>query len=77
MLLMWRRLNVKKTGRLRRDLPLLLLLGLLVGDFSSSKGEFRRFSIACVFCVRVSPLARRHACVRARVGGSWCSPVGL
>uniref|UniRef100_A0AAQ5ZW41 CUB and Sushi multiple domains 1 n=1 Tax=Amphiprion ocellaris TaxID=80972 RepID=A0AAQ5ZW41_AMPOC len=39
MQLMRRRLNVKKTGRLRRDLPLLLLLGLLIGDFSSSKAE--------------------------------------
>ncbi|XP_029953204.1 CUB and sushi domain-containing protein 1a [Salarias fasciatus] len=39
MLLMRRRLNAKKMGRLRRDLPLLLLLGLLIGDFSSSKAE--------------------------------------
>ncbi|XP_070827197.1 CUB and sushi domain-containing protein 1a isoform X2 [Chaetodon trifascialis] len=39
ILLMRRRLNVKTTGRLRRDLPLLLLLGLLFGDFSSSKAE--------------------------------------
>ncbi|KAM7015668.1 CUB and sushi domain-containing protein 1a [Tautogolabrus adspersus] len=39
MLLMRRRLNVKTNGRLRRDLPLLLLLGLLFGDFSSSKAE--------------------------------------
>ncbi|XP_068442403.1 CUB and sushi domain-containing protein 1a isoform X2 [Clinocottus analis] len=39
MLLMGRRLNVKKTGRLRRDLPLLVLLGLLFGDLSSSKAE--------------------------------------
>ncbi|KAK2854149.1 hypothetical protein Q5P01_006810 [Channa striata] len=36
---MRRRMNAKTTGRLRRDLPLLLLLGLLVGDFSSSKAE--------------------------------------
>ena len=40
LLMRRRRLNVKNTGRLRRDLPLLLLLGLLFGDFSSSKGEF-------------------------------------
>lgn len=40
MLPMRRRLHAKKIGRLRRDLPLLLLLGLLIGDFSSSKGEF-------------------------------------
>uniref|UniRef100_A0A1A8L2Q7 CUB and Sushi multiple domains 1 n=2 Tax=Nothobranchius TaxID=28779 RepID=A0A1A8L2Q7_9TELE len=34
-----RRLNVKKTGGLRRDLPLLLLLGILVGNFFPSKAE--------------------------------------
>ncbi|XP_030270316.1 CUB and sushi domain-containing protein 1-like isoform X1 [Sparus aurata] len=39
LLMRRRRLNVKNTGRLRRDLPLLLLLGLLFGDFSSSKAE--------------------------------------
>lgn len=38
-----RRLNVKKTGALRRDLPLLLLLGLLMGDFFPSSGEFISF----------------------------------
>ncbi|XP_034080227.1 CUB and sushi domain-containing protein 1-like [Gymnodraco acuticeps] len=39
LLLMRRGLNVKKSGRLRRDLPLLLMLGLLFGDLSSSKVE--------------------------------------
>nr|XP_015809261.2 CUB and sushi domain-containing protein 1 isoform X2 [Nothobranchius furzeri] len=34
-----RRLNAKKTGGLRRDLPLLLLLGILVGNFFPSKAE--------------------------------------
>lgn len=57
LLMRRRRLNVKNTGRLRRDLPLLLLLGLLFGDFSSSKGEFLEvfffFSILCRPCVLV------------------------
>ena len=44
-------------GRLRRDLPLLLLLGLLIGDLSSSKGEFGRLSI-CMARVRVRARAR-------------------
>lgn len=49
MLLVRRRLNVKKTGRLRHDLPLLFLLGLLFGDFSPSKGEFWGvFDFVCV-----------------------------
>ncbi|KAM4592287.1 CUB and sushi domain-containing protein 1-like [Odontesthes bonariensis] len=39
MLLIRRRLNVKKTGGLRCDLPLLLLLGLLTADFSPSMAE--------------------------------------
>lgn len=51
---------MKNTGRLRRDLPLLLLLGLLFGDFSSSKGEFWRFSILSV-CLHAWP----RACMRA------------
>ena len=66
LLLMRRGLNVKKSGRLRRDLPLLLMLGLLFGDLSSSKGEFRRLSI----CLRVCVPIRWHAyilCVCARV----------
>lgn len=66
MLLMRRRLNVKQTGRLRHDLPLLFLLGILFGDFSPSKGEFWGFSILSVYVpARLS--ARRYMCVRARV----------
>lgn len=66
LLMRRRRLNVKNTGRLRRDLPLLLLLGLLFGDFSSSKGEFLE-----VFFFFLDPLS--SVCVgvrvRVRVGG--------
>ena len=64
---------MKNTGRLRRDLPLLLLLGLLFGDFSSSKGEFLEvflfLSGPCV-CVCVRARARRR-----RRGGSDRSQV--
>lgn len=65
MLLMRRRLNVKKTARLRHDLPLLLLLGLLFGDFSPSKGEFGRFSILSAYVpARPSAPVCVNACVR-------------
>ncbi|XP_054625925.1 CUB and sushi domain-containing protein 1-like isoform X1 [Dunckerocampus dactyliophorus] len=39
MMMKRRRLTVRKMARLRRDLWLLLLTGLLVGDFSSSRAE--------------------------------------
>lgn len=41
-----RRTIGKKPGGLRLDLPLLLLLGLLVGDFSPSSGELFFFFLA-------------------------------
>lgn len=75
MLLMRRRLNVKKTARLRHDLPLLLLLGLLFGDFSPSKGEFWRFSILSAYVparlsAPVCVSARACVCARACWRGS-------
>lgn len=68
MLLMRRRLNVKKAARLRHDLPLLLLLGLLFGDFSPSKGEFWRFSILSAYVpARLSAPVCVSVCLGARV----------
>lgn len=80
LLLMRRGLNVKKSGRLRRDLPLLLMLGLLFGDLSSSKGEFRRHSICLRVCVRACPFAglrTYYVCVRACWTPSKYEQVGL
>lgn len=78
LLLMIRRTRAKKTGGPRCDLPLLLLLGLLIGDFSPSKGEFGSFPL----CVVLKPARSR---VETSVGecvlvedGSWnvCVCVG-
>lgn len=51
LLQMIRGMRAKKTGGQRCDLPLLLLLGLLIGDFSPSMGEFGSFSS----CARLKP----------------------
>lgn len=73
MSMMMRRLTVKKTGRLRCDLSLFLLVGLLIGDFSPSKGEFWSVCVCVRTCVGGDLDIRRSVCSRvcahARVRG--------